>query len=369
LLASLVAVVVLGSTAAAASAVQVTVTNGNLKTPTTDTFEFDGFRSSFDVNQSYTIRSSSGSQTKTIEGISLEKLLQVVDADPTYSAIKVRTATGTVTVSKTQITAGRKPVLFEESGSVYFLRPSSSTSDFNAPDMISSSSSIELVQAGMPDVALAIKAKKRAKVGENLRFEAVVTAATAGARYKFTWIFGDGKTGNGGSVGHTFRKRGDYRVLLTAEEIGAERSDPTFVVVKVGPAAKSDKDRAGSGTNDSAAAPTNGAADGNDGSGDVATGTKAEQRKAKKQATESAESDLPVVSGQVLTAQAVPLEDPGIAARSGQDQTVEPNNGSGLSTDAIAGIAGVLVLLLGLLSELGVLSALRNRHREMSAAV
>lgn len=353
--------------ATSASAVTIKVTNQNLEKPTTVPYEFDTFKPSYDVDTSYTIRSRAGETTEPVQGISIERLLASVGADITYGQLIVRTdGGGSVRLSKTQITAAKKPVLYEQGGAVYFLRPSSAPSDYNLPDRLSSSGAIELVLTASSKLGLKIKASKlKVRVGEEVRFEAIAEAATAGARYVYTWTFFDGsKQAKGLKVGHTYKKDDTFKVLLTATEVDSGRSDQAPIIeIEVGKA----KERKKQTATDDATASTTGAANGNGGSGDATTGGETQPaRERKKQ--QKPQPDLPVVSGQVLSAEVVPLTEPGLAAPSG-DKQLEAKNGFPLSADQAAGIFALLVLLFGLLSEFGVISGMRERHRTMRAAV
>lgn len=326
---------------------------------------------SYDVDADYAVRSASGTSFEHVRGISLAHLMEVAKADETYGAIRVARPDGSqVTVSKTQMIApGLRPVIYAKGDAIVFLRPSSGAADLNAGDLIASTSAIGLTQVDLGAVSVkASVSKLKAKVGEKLTFSATATGAAAGAEYEFTWVFRDGRSASGAQVTHSFRRRGSYQVIVTAKEKGASTSSsPDWVTVQVGAKVKSDKQRSGGGTNDFAGAPTSGASDGSSGSGDVATGGAAKRKKAgEPQPRPVAEPDLPVVTGQVLSASSDPLAaDSGLAARSGQQDAVKVSSGSGFGARGGIAIAAVLVLALGLLSEFGVFGALRRWRREL----
>ncbi|MGB1583974.1 MAG: PKD domain-containing protein [Solirubrobacterales bacterium] len=322
---------------------------------------------SFDVDQDYEIRSASGStRSERIRGISIGALLAAIDADPVYGGVEiVRPNGGFVLISKTQIlTSSPTPVVYESGGELRFLRASSDAEDNNADDIVSTPGDLVIRQTDATGVQVVARASK-SKVGirELVRFTAKVTGVGAGEKFEVTWNFRDGKSAKGLEVSHRFAKRGRYAVLATVKVLGSEQSSPDTTSVQVGKPVKSDKDRSGGGTNDSAGAPQSGASDGESGTGDSANTEKPdpESKSEKSQPAVESEPVPPQITGQLLDPNARTGSAPSsLAARSGQ-QAEQTAPGAGVPGEAI-GAAGALGLLgLGFLMELGVLARFRTR--------
>lgn len=347
----------LASTALAAD-VRVEFARGNGNA----TVSLSSLESQFDVNQSYEIRSASGStQSEQVRGISIAALLAAVKAELGYGGVEIeRPEGGSVFVSKSQIDAGLPtPVVYESAGQVRFLRPSYNATDANAADLVSTSGTLVLRQTEAPRIQVDAKASKsKAKIRELVRFSAKVTGAGAGEDYRVTWLFDDGTRATGLEVSHRFKKRGSYKVIATVETVGKTPVNHSDVApVQVGKAVKSKKNRSGGGNNDASGAPDSGASDGSSGSGDnAATDSESDAPKRKKKRVEPQPSTtLPQVTGQLLDPIVVtPQEQTSdLAARSGQQaQVAKP--GGGVPNEALGGAGALGLLALGFMLELGV---------------
>ena len=328
----------------------------------TKSVSFGSLSSQFDVDQDYVIRGASGATSvKRVKGISVARLLTVIGADEVYGGLEIIRPNGTrVRLSKIQLLAsGDTPVIFAEGDQLVFLRPSYGSGDANANDVVSVGGALTLKQVTLGTLSVGAKASKtKVKAGELVTFTGTASGGGAGEAYKFTWVFKDGKEGAGASVSHRFKKRGTYEVLLAAKTVGSNRSDADVVVIQVGDPVKSKKKRVGGGTNESAGAPSSGAADGDSGSGDVATTdqTQPKTKRKRKPANDAPDSTLERVTGQVLLSSTTePLaESSTLAARSGSQQPVEPKStGLGISTGVWAAIAALLILAFGAALENG----------------
>jgi hypothetical protein len=320
----------------------------------------------FDVNGEYALVSSSGqTTTRQIRGISLRALLDAVGADPTYSAVTIaRPGGGAVRISRTQIEAGgAAPVVYEEAGSATFVRPSYSPSDRNAQDVVSGS---PLVITQVDGVDYALKAevsRATARTGQSLTFRASAKGA-AGQKLVFSWNFDDGSTGSGESVRHKFSRRGHYRVLVSVRGEGETASNSKVVVVQVGKAVKSDKQREGGGTNDAQGAPVSGNADGTSGDGaDAAAAAVTPKRTARRRHRRrppASASSLTEVTGELLSAPAEPQRS-SLAARSGQQAPKHGASAGGIPTEAAGAAAALGLLGLGIALEMGAAGRVRRR--------
>lgn len=360
LIATLVALVVSAGAAMPAAAADINVVGP--RDSGTKSVSFGSLSSQFDVDAEYVIRGASGATSvKRVRGISISHLLSVIDADQVYSGLEViRPGGERVRLSKLQLLAdGNPPVIFAEGGQLVFLRPSYNSDDANANDVVSVGGAMMLKQVNIGALSVAAKASKtKVNAGELVTFTGVAGGGGAGESYEFKWNFADGKRGTGASISHRFKKRGTYKVLLTAKTVGSDRTDPDVVVVQVGDPVKSKKKRAGGGTNDAAGAPTSGAADGDAGSGDLAATDQSAQKskRKKKPAQNSEDTSLERVSGQVLLSSTTePLDESStLAARSGSQQPVQPkSSGLGISTGVWAALAAALILAFGAALENG----------------
>lgn len=357
----------LAATSAAAAEVRIkNARSGELKT-----VQFD--IANADVEADYLIRGAAGEQSQRIKGISLARLIELANADPVYSAIDVdRIGGGAVRVSKYSILGqGLVPVVYQDGPNLVFVRPSSSSTDLNAADVISSGSGLDLTQQDLGALDVNAKvSKKKVKAGALVKFTASASGGGAGDQFEFKWNFNDGKTADGDSVSHRFKERGTYKVVVNARIVGSDRSDPAVVVVQVGEPTKSDKKRSGGGTNDSAGAPASGVADGDSGDGDTASSGQSKKKRSRQQPEQQrvTETALPVVEGELLaaTAAAQPVDQSSLAARSGQQTAESASSGFGLPREAWAVLGTVALIGAGMLFEFGVPSAARRRLRGIS---
>lgn len=320
-----------------------------------------------DVDSDYVVRGSTTGDKK-ITGVSVARLMQAADVTASFKAIEVVRGSGQlVRVTKSTVEQSiDPPVVFEADGNLNFLRPVVDGNDRNAPDIVSLTTlTINLDDSGFDELEVeATASAKTVKTGKPVSFSATASGDDA-AEATFTWNFRDGASATGASAKHTFKKRGQYDVIVSAKRRGETRTDSAVVRIQVGAASKSKEKRDGAGENDAAGAPATGAAEGDSGSGDAAatTGATKNKPKTKRQSTPP-EQSLPTVSGQLLSAATTPLpEESTLAARSGQQAAVFKSGSFALSQEAAIGILALMLALGGLLYELGFFAALRRHHR------
>lgn len=363
----LIACAALVVSAPLATAADVTVVSRDGKSQTFDLAQLAG---EFDVSADYVIRSTSGAtQNARVSGISVRRLLELADADPAYSKVEI----GGVRMTRTQIEgSGAVPAIYPDGGKAAFIRTSYGPGDANGRDLFSAGS-ITVKQAAVSvsdgPIATATASKQSVKPNQSVTFSARVTNTAAGEQFTYRWNFDDGTTATGASVKHKFKKRGTYRVLLTATPVGESTSVPAAVQVQVGAATKSKKKRTGTGTNDAAGAPLTGAADGDSGAGEQAATDSAQKprKRAKKRKQQPlADPDLEVVSGELMSASTpVQPQTSTLAARSG-NEGIKLSNGFEISGPAMAGIFAILLALAGLIMEYNLPQRLRRRLRGVS---
>lgn len=322
------------------------------------TVSLESLSGSFDVNAKYALVGPSGKTTTTqIQGISLRALLDAVDADPTYSRVTIARPSGDpVRVTRAQIeSSGLGPVLYDDGGRATFVRPSYFSSDENAGDVFSGSPLV-VTQIDDSDFALKAKASKTSpKTRESVAFSATATGA-AGQRLTYNWSFNDGTTATGAKVGHSFKKPGYYRVLVTVRGEGESASSASVLKIQVGKAVKSDKQREGGGTNNSAGAPVSGRADGSSGSGDSAGSADATrsqaQRSKRKSRPQQSSATTQTVTGELLSNAAPSQQQNVLAARSGQ-QNADNGASGGIPSEAAGAAVALALLGLGVALEMG----------------
>jgi hypothetical protein len=333
------------------------------------------------VDRSYLLRSASGESTVTMSGFSLAALIEAAGADPyAFSYLEVqRPDGGAVMLSREQALAGgaAAPVVYATASGTGFIRPASDGDDLNADDSFEAPQGISIVLSkGEP---LRVRAEASALAvdpSEKVSFEAIVERAGAGQRLEFSWYFDDGHSGAGRSARHAFAAPGAYDVVVGVTSAGDDTGVSAVVRIQVGEPAAG-PNRKGGGTNEAADAPDHGAAAGpSQGSGDPSPTGSATTTSPATSAAESnprfqkhrerekgtAERDGgDVVSGELLSAEAAPVETEAekrrAAARTGD---LQEGGGGGLPTAAWGLVATLGLLGTGALIEIrGTLGARR----------
>jgi PKD domain len=193
----------------------------------------------------YAIRDRNGRDREPVvvgfgDGISIRQILDQESADD-YGTVDLVIAGRTVHLTKKQVdNPNSSPMLYvDDAGEVFFLRPSTGPSDYNASDHFRvTTAAIQLEQTpARPKLRLSAD-DRRIEPGESVAFDVEVTGGLPGAKYQFTWVFGDDSDQERTSRSfntHTFAKEGTYRVFVTGKAPDSMRSDPSNVVkIQVG---------------------------------------------------------------------------------------------------------------------------------------
>lgn len=358
--------VAVGAVQATAAMVTVIDRNGNQKP-----VNFDTLAGSFQQTE-YTVRFASGTTTKVpVTGITIADFLLLVDADPAYEGIAISSPSGgKIKLTQEQIvTNGGQPMLITSGSGIGFIRPQYSKADVNGADYFTDAGSISLTQIGSKDFDLVAKiktSKTKIKAGQSVSFEGSASGAGAGQEFEYSWDFDDGSTASRSSVDHKFKERGTYNVLLVAKAKSGSFRANKVVVIQVGAPTKSKKNRTGGGINSSAGAPESGVADGNSGDGETASSERRDPAKKRKKKTQKRQNEsLEVVTGELLSAEAAPVQpQTGLAARSGT--VTPPKSTKQISPMTVVGASVLLLLGFGFASEFGQPGSLRRRLRGQS---
>lgn len=84
-----------------------------------------------------------------------------------------------------------------------------------------------------PTAMITITPKENVVVGETITFDASTSFDPDGDIVKYSWKFGDGVTGTGVTLNHTYNEADDYTVSLTVvDEHGISISNTTTIQVK-----------------------------------------------------------------------------------------------------------------------------------------
>jgi PKD domain len=220
------------------------------------------------IDAVYTVRERDGTvEDVRVTGFSIRQLLERANLDTGYGTVEMTRPDGRMLAfSRKQINSSEPPppvIYTDEAGVTRFLRPQWGN-EVNAVDDFEVSGTLALTLNERSPIKVTVSASpEEIEAGESVTFE----ASASGGRtddYVFHWDFRDGtsKKGPAREVPHKFKKRGEYRVQVTASLPG-EHSDAVETEVTVGEPEESDRDRSGGGTD------TTGGADGGptDGSG------------------------------------------------------------------------------------------------------
>lgn len=359
-------VVILGVLAAtgSAAAAQITVFDGSGNQKSAEFSSLTG-----EQEAGFTLVSANGAKSNvTVKGIPISQLFEQL-GDPYFSGVSIPRPDGTaIEISRDQINSvGTEPMIFESGGGLGFVRPQYGKNDANAADYFTGAGALTLRQlrGSKFDVIASIEASKvKIKAGQSVSFEGSATGGGAGQTFTYSWRFDDGGTANGQKVKHTFKKRGSFNVMLTAKTVSGERKGTKIVTIDVD-SVKSKKNRSGGGNNDSAAAPASGVSDGNSGDGLTAGAgeqSAPEKKPQRKQKSEQASAQLPEVTGELLSAEAEPLQpQSSLAARSGT--ITPPKQGAKIDGTTVAILGTLLLLGFGFASEFGQPGNFRRRIR------
>ncbi|MFN8161559.1 MAG: PKD domain-containing protein [Solirubrobacterales bacterium] len=176
---------------------------------------------------SYTLRAHPGDpgEQDVHFGLSVNRLIrstgkQVGD----FGFLTIPRADGSVAYLPTSYFADPPPfpegpaLVWVDSVSTHFFRPSLGSDDANAADNIATLSDEPLIM-GLHGGALldvvATASDQEIRSGQGVGFHASASGGLPGERLGFRWSFGDGGQADGTSVRHRFRGAGTFRVFVT----------------------------------------------------------------------------------------------------------------------------------------------------------
>jgi hypothetical protein len=298
----------------------------------------------------YVLRASPNDpgQTVTLSGTSVRRLVSSAYPIDQVGFVRFVRPDGTwATLSSSDLADpppfadARFPLVFVDSVGTRYFRPVRDDRDANARDNLSTRSGQPLegwVQTGRVLTVTATGDPADIDKGESVRFHASVTGARDGERLTVKWTFGDGTTATGGTARHTYDATGAYDALATVTGSRDSGGTSDLIRVNVGKA-KGGPNRTGAPNGrPEPTAPRSGPSNGNPGArpgGTAATGSPSggatTQETAPAESTPSTPPTPPdsaaqarrkpqraapttpagkVVSGLVLAANGVPLEEP-----------------------------------------------------------
>lgn len=255
---------------AALAVVAVLALPANASAATVKVIDTDGSAWSFDpadfegeedvLNASYTIRP--GDSTEQVEaGFSLDQAIKLAGPpnEPSkgpdaisYGYLTIpRPSGGTVTLTNGQVRRSESPdgppVVYEDGGSIGFIRPSLGEGDENASDSFAVAGALVVtLHTGTPIKVHATASDTKIKAGDEVRFAATVDAPD-GLSPTVSWTFGDGGTASGDRASHVFKREGTYHVAVSATTPEDPAGASDVVIVTVGEPKKRGPDRNGGG--------------------------------------------------------------------------------------------------------------------------
>ncbi|MEJ7825462.1 MAG: PKD domain-containing protein [Solirubrobacteraceae bacterium] len=178
---------------------------------------------------SYTDRERPGGpSTKiTLRGITIRGLLGLAGIDGgSVNFVQVVGDDGSVlTLRGAEINGGGFPegpaIVTDEGSTTRFFRPARSAGGTSENVPSAPGTPIEVTVDGGSLLSVRATASPRTvKIGQTVRFTASVSARPPGAQISYTWDFGDGTTGSGDSVTHTYSISGDLQASVKAQGRG-----------------------------------------------------------------------------------------------------------------------------------------------------
>ena len=171
---------------------------------------------------------SGGPSTKiTLRGITIRGLLGLAGIDAgSVNFVQVVGDDGSVlTLRGAEINGGGFPegpaIVTDEGSTTRFFRPARSAGGTSENVPSAPGTPIEVTVDGGSLLSVRANASPRTvKIGQKVRFTASVSAPPPGAQISYTWDFGDGTTGSGDSVTHTYSISGDLQATVKAQGSG-----------------------------------------------------------------------------------------------------------------------------------------------------
>jgi PKD domain-containing protein len=191
--------------------------------------------------KTYTVRGDKKSHKVTHAGISMTALFASQGAQVSqYKFVQIRRPD----LSYMYLPPDTDAILWVGSdNSVHFLRPldPKKKGDTNATDVFKLDPGKPLVMTARTGNVLLVTlstSTTQAEKGQEITFSAAVTGQKKNDKLTYTWRFGDGQTGGGQSVKHTYDSTGRYNVFVsvTGSDDSAGSSDEVRITVGNPPA-------------------------------------------------------------------------------------------------------------------------------------
>lgn len=171
-----------------------------------------------DLGSPETFSYSINGTTQDLSGFTLQQILD--EAESQSASLEVSSATsvniprpsnGTVSIEQADFSDG-PPLFYEEDGTVKFVDPT-------GPRILTFTQAIPAIELVVSEQAVSIAANPAsgAKAGEQVTFVAQPEGQSNGETVSYTWKFGDGTSASGANPKHTFRKKGQFSVKVTAK--------------------------------------------------------------------------------------------------------------------------------------------------------
>ncbi len=178
---------------------------------------------------SYTDRERvGGPSTKiTLRGVTIGGLLRLAGLDVgSVNFVQVVGDDGSVlTLRGAEINGGGFPegpaIVTDEGSTTRFFRPARSSGGTSENVPSAPGTPIEMTVDGGSLLSVRASASpSTVKTGQTVTFKASVSSPPAGAQISYSWDFGDGTTGFGASVTHTYSVSGDLQATVKAQGSG-----------------------------------------------------------------------------------------------------------------------------------------------------
>lgn len=205
----------------------------------------------FDTKVDIRAREKAERRVEIEEGVSIWRILESKSLDDDYSFVEIERPNGTtLRIASDDV----DDAFFYQGadGKLRFLRVSRDPEDYNARDHFEiAGAAVTLTQTVELEVDLSAD-RRKVEPGESVDFDVEVSGAPAGARYRFSWSFGDGTRESSTSPrrSHVFDEQGVHSVTVSAGVRGSDLSgDSDIVDIEVGdPKQPEDDVPSGSGT-------------------------------------------------------------------------------------------------------------------------
>jgi hypothetical protein len=187
--------------------------------------------------KTYTVRGDKKSHKVTHEGISMTALFNTVGANVSeYPFIQIRRPD----LSYMYLPNDTNAIVWVGGDhSIHFLRPlkKGDKKDKNATDVFKLDPGKPLVVQGRTGNVLVVTLKAsttQAEKGQEITFSAVVTGQKKNEKLTYTWRFGDGTSGDGQNVKHSYDSTGRYNVFVSVTGSGDSAGSSDEIRITIG---------------------------------------------------------------------------------------------------------------------------------------